>query len=75
MRDKFASYHPVINFTFFIVAIVCGMILLHPAFLAASVLLSMLYYLTAKGWQGWKFVGGMIPLLLVLSLMNPVFNT
>lgn len=51
------------------------MILLHPAFLAASVLLSMLYYLTAKGWQGWKFVGGMIPLLLVLSLMNPVFNT
>ena len=51
------------------------MILLHPVFLAASVLLSMLYYLTAKGWQGWKFVGGMIPLLLVLSLMNPVFNT
>ena len=74
MRDKFASYHPVINFTFFIVAIVCGMILLHPAFLAASVLLSMLYYLTAKGRQGWKFVGGMIPLLLVLSMMNPLFN-
>ena len=75
MRDRFAYYHPVINFIFFIMAIVCGMILLHPAFLAASVLLSMLYYLTAKGRKGWKFVGGIIPLLLVLSLINPVFNT
>ena len=57
MRDKFASYHPVINFTFFIVAIGCGMILLHPAFLAASVLLSMLYYLTAKGLAGLEVRG------------------
>ena len=75
MRDKFAAYHPVINFTFFIMAIVCGMILLHPAFLACSLILSVLYYLTAKGRQGWKFVGGMLPLLLVLSVMNPLFNT
>lgn len=75
MRDKFAYYHPVINFTFFIVAIICGMILLHPAFLACSLLLSIIYYLTAKGRQGWKFVSGMIPLLLVLSFINPLFNT
>lgn len=75
MRDKFAYYHPVINFTFFIVAIVCGMILLHPAFLACSLVLSVTYYLTAKGRQGWKFVLGMVPLLLVLSLINPLFNT
>lgn len=75
VRDRFAEYHPVINFTFFIVAIVCGMILLHPAFLAVSLFLSALYYLTVRGKQGWKFVLGMLPLLLALSLLNPLFNT
>ena len=75
VRDRFASYHPVINFTFFLVALVCGMILLHPAFLAVALLLSILYYLTVKGRRGWKLVLGMIPLLMVLSLINPLFNT
>ena len=75
MKDKFAYYHPVIQFMFFMAAIVCGMILLHPAFLTVSVLLSILYYLTVKGRKGWRFVGGMMPLLLVLSLVNPMFNT
>ena len=75
VKDKFAYYHPVINFTFFIVAIVCGMVLLHPAFLCCSILLSVIYYLTVRGRQGWKFVCGMIPLLLALSFMNPLFNT
>ena len=75
VSDRFATYHPAINFTFFLVAIVCGMILLHPAFLAISLLLSILYYLTIKGQKGWKLVCGMIPLLLVLSFINPLFNT
>ena len=75
MKDKFAVYHPVINFTFFIEAIAFGMILLHPGFLMVSLLLSALYFLTIKGSKGWKFICGMLPLLLMLSLMNPLFNT
>ncbi|MGN0355471.1 MAG: energy-coupling factor transporter transmembrane component T [Muricoprocola sp.] len=75
MRDKFSVYHPVINFTFFIGAIAFGMILMHPGFLICSLLLSVLYFLTIKGKQGWKFLCGMIPLLLMLSLLNPLFNT
>lgn len=75
MRDKFAEYHPVINFTFFIGAIIFGMILLHPYFLICSMILSVSYYLTIKGRQGWKLVLGLMPLFLVLSFMNPFFNT
>lgn len=75
MKDKFAVYHPVINFTFFIGAIVFGMILMHPGFLACSLLLAMCYYLTIKGRQGWKFLLGLLPLLAFLSAVNPLFNT
>lgn len=74
MRDKFADYHPVINFTFFIGAIVFGMLLLHPVFLISSMLLSACYYLTIKGRQGWRFILGLVPLFLALSLLNPLFN-
>lgn len=75
MRDRFAAYHPVINFTFFIGALVFGMVLMHPGFLACSLILSVVYYLTVQGRKGWKFVVGMWSLLAVLTLMNPVFNT
>lgn len=75
VRDKFSVYHPVINFTFFIEAIAFGMILLHPGFLMISLLLSAVYFLTIKGSKGWKFISGMLPLLFILSLMNPLFNT
>lgn len=75
VRDKFARCHPAVNFTFFLVAIVGGMLFLHPAFLICSILLSALYYLTIRGREGWKLVGGMLPLLLALSVLNPLFNT
>ena len=75
MKDRFAAYHPVINFTFFIGAIVSGMMLIHPVFMACSLLLSFLYYLTVRGKAGFGFVSGMCTVFLVLSLMNPLFNT
>lgn len=75
MKDRFAAYHPVINFTFFIGALVLGMVLMHPGFLACSLVWSIVYYLTVQGRKGLKFVTGMWSLLVVLSLMNPLFNT
>ena len=75
MKDRFAAYHPVINFTFFIGALVFGMVLMHPGFLACSLVLSIMYYLTVNGRKGLKFVTGMWSILVVLSLLNPVFNT
>lgn len=75
MKDKFAAYHPLINFTFFMGAFLCAMILMHPAFLICSFLGAVLYYLTIKGRSGIRFVGGILLLMVVLSAMNPLFNT
>lgn len=74
-KDSFSAYNPIINFIFYIGAIVCGMFFIHPAFLACAVTLSMAYYLTIKGRGGLKAVLGMIPLWAALSIINPLFNT
>lgn len=75
MKDRFAAYHPVINFTFFIGAFVFGMILIHPGFLICSLFFSIFYYLTVRGMKGLKFVTGMWSMFVALSLINPLFNT
>ncbi len=75
MEDPFGSYHPAICFTFFIAAVVFGMMFVHPAFLAVSIACASLYYLLLKGAAGAKFMLGMLTLMLVLSLVNPLFNT
>lgn len=75
MQDRFTAYHPIINFSFFIGAFVFGMILMHPAFLICSLILSVLYYLTVRGRNGLKYIAGMWSVLAVISLLNPVFNT
>lgn len=48
---------------------------MHPAFLVCSVLLSIVYYLTVRRKEGVRFVLGMLELLLILSIINPLFNT
>ena len=75
MKDKFASYHPIINFTFFIGTIASGMILMHPGFMGCSLFFAFLYYLTVRGKSGLGFVYSMCLLLIVLSVMNPLFST
>lgn len=74
-RDTFCTYNPIINFIFFIGAILFGMFFLHPAFLIGAVILSGLYHITIRGREGLKLVAGMVPVFMVLSLLNPVLNT
>lgn len=73
--DTFSAYSPIINFIFYIGAIICGMFFIHPAFLACAVLLSAAYYLTIKGRSGFKIVLGIIPVWIALSVINPILNT
>ena len=73
--DTFSGYSPIINFTFYIGAIVCGMFFIHPVFLACALILSAAYYLTVKGASGLAAVIGMIPLWIFLSVIYPLFNT
>lgn len=74
-RDTFSSYHPIVNFIFFVGAFLFGMIIMHPAYLACSLLLSIAYYLTIKGRAGLKYILGMLPMFILLSVLNPFFNS
>ena len=73
--DTFSTFHPVINFTFYVGAFVLGMMLIHPVFLLISAVAAMAYYITVKGRKAAGFISGMIPLFLMLSFVNPLFNT
>lgn len=74
-RDTFSAFHPVINFTFYVGAFLLGMMLIHPVFLLISAVAAMAYYITVKGRKAAGFISGMIPLFLMLSFVNPLFNT
>ena len=73
--DAFSKRHPAVNFLFFAGAIICSVIIQHPAYLLAGVLCGGIYYLLLHGQRGVKMVLGMMPVFLVLTGMNPLFNT
>ena len=73
-RDAFSDCHPAVNFIFFLGAIGCGVVIQHPAYLAAACVCAAAYYLLLTGHQGIKMVLGMVPLFAVLSAINPLVN-
>lgn len=71
---RFGTYNPLINFIFFIGAIVLSMFLNHPAFLLCSVLSSFALYFTVNSAKALKLMLFAIPVFIVVSLINPLFN-
>jgi len=74
MRDAFSDCHPIVNFIFFIGALVMGMCFRHPAFLISSLVLSLVYYGVLKG-NCLKYMVGMSGIFVAISLINPLFST
>lgn len=74
-HDAFSRFHPVVNFLFFMGAIGFGVVLQHPAYMIAGAVCGCIYYLLLKGIKGWKLIGGLIPMFLAISFINPLFNT
>lgn len=73
MRDAFSDCHPVVNFTFYVGALVMGMCVVHPVYLCCSSFLSMAYFVTVKrACKG--YLMGMTGLFVCLSVINPLFN-
>ena len=73
-NDAFSNCHPAVNFTFFVGAIGCAVIIQHPAYLAVGIVSGSCYYLLLHGRKGLRNILSMLPLLLVLTLINPLFN-
>lgn len=75
MKSAFASYHPVVNFIYFIAVISFTMILMNPFFLLASVISAYSYSVVLKGKKSVKEnLLYMLPLVCVMAVLNPVFN-
>ena len=75
MTDAFSKCHPAVNFLFFAGAIGMTVMIQHPIYLLAGIVTGAIYYLLLNGRKGWKMIFGMIPLFVLLTAMNPLFNT
>ena len=74
-QDAFSNRHPAVNFAFFLVIICCAAVIQHPAYLAVGIFSGAVYYLLLHGSRGFRGIAGMLPIFLILSLLNPLFNT
>ena len=75
MTDAFSKCHPAVNFLFFVGAIGLTVVIQHPAFLLAGILTGGIYYLLLNGKKGWKTILSLLPMFIILTTINPLFNT
>ena len=75
MKDAFSKCHPAVNFLFFVGAIGCSVVIQHPLYLITGILCGGVYYLLLNGRKGWKMILGLLPMFLILTAVNPLFNT
>lgn len=73
--DAFSNCHPAVNFVFFFGAIAFAVVIQHPAYLAAGAIGAGAYYLLLYGRRGWKLILGILPMFVILTGINPLFNT
>lgn len=73
--NEFKTYHPVVNFLYFLFVIGFSMFFMHPVCLAISLICGFSYYIVLKGKRkSLKALAYMLPLSLIMALINPAFN-
>ena len=66
----FKTYHPFVNFIYFMSVIIFSVICTHPAYIAISFVFASLYMIFLKG----KFIKYAVPIILVISVFYPAVN-
>ncbi|TBL77642.1 energy-coupling factor transporter transmembrane component T [Paenibacillus thalictri] len=75
MKDSFSTYHPIVNFVYFVVVLVFGMVFMHPVFQTIALVSAVTYSIRLKGKRALTFsLLYMLPLLLLMAALNPLFN-
>ena len=75
ITDEFKTYHPIINFLYFAFMIVMSCILMHPVCLVISLAGAFSYSIMQNGKKSLKTnILYMLPTVLVMALLNPLFN-
>lgn len=74
MRE-FKTYHPIVNFIYFVFAIGFTCFFMHPICLAISLVCGFVYSVMLKGRSEIKTnLLYMLPILILTALINPAFN-
>ncbi len=74
-RDTFSSYHPLVNFLYFALVLVCSMVFLHPACLCISLAGGLGYAVNLHGGKAARAsLKYLLPMVLIAALVNPAFN-
>lgn len=72
---EFSSYHPIVNFIYFLFVLVFSCIFMHPVCLIISLVLSFVYSIMLNGQRAVKFnLFGVLPMMVIMALLNPAFN-
>ena len=73
--NEFKTYHPIVNFTYFVFVIGFSCFLMHPVCLGISLVSGFIYSVMLKGKKAIRTnLLYMIPMIVVTALLNPVFN-
>ena len=75
MNDTFSSYHPILNFGFFIIVMAFTMLFLQPVYLGISLAAAFCYSIYLNGKKGLLFnLALALPMIILGTLFNPLFN-
>lgn len=73
--SAFSSFHPIVNFIYFISIIVISMFSMHPIFLAMTFFVSFFYSVMLNGKSAIKLnIGVLIPIMILTMIINPLFT-
>ncbi len=73
--SEFKTYHPIVNFIYFVFVIGFACFFMHPACLIISLVSGFTYSVMLKGKKAIKTnLLYMLPMLLLMALINPAFN-
>lgn len=73
--NEFKTYHPIVNFIYFLCVVGFSMFLMHPVSLGITLASAVLYTFVLKG-KKTAFVSALltIPMMLLAAVINPMFN-
>lgn len=75
MKERFSSFHPIVNITYFMVVLLITMFLMHPVIICISLLNGFIYLIHLKGIKhAFARVRMLFAMCLLVALINPLFN-
>lgn len=73
--SEFKTYHPIVNFIYFVFVIGFSMFFMNPLCLAISLIGGLCYSVILGGWQAFRQnIALTLPMLIIAALVNPAFN-